>query len=125
MSALDFYGFVDNTFQSLTPATRTSRSGGAYDTNGIWVEGTPTETTHKVNIQPVSNRETSFLNLGADRVHDVRKVYVTDGDLYNISEADTWVFESGQGVDGTYETISVDNRVGFNYCKVIVSRKDD
>lgn len=125
MSALNFAGFVDNTFQSVIPATRTSRTGGAYDSNGIWVPGTPTLTEHKVNVQPMSEREISFLELGGERTHDIRKVYVTDGDLYSISESDTWTFQANQGMQGTYKTISVDNRPWRNYCKIIMSRIDD
>lgn len=123
--SLDMQGFVDDVFVS-TPATRISRSGGGY-VDGIWVEGTATNSPHNVNLQPLTMDEIDMLNVGGERVVDVRKIYVNDGDMYNITEADLWQFT---GVNGTFKSIKLDNRSwqggnSRNYCKVIVSRIDN
>ena len=122
--SLDMFGFVDSVFVSVIPATRTSYTGGGY-VNGIYVQGAAVQSTHTINLQPLSGKEISFIDLGAERQHDTRKIYVNDGDLYSISESDTWAFETGQGVNGNYKTIWLDNRPWRNYCKIIVSRFDD
>ena len=127
--SLDMFGFVDSIFVSVIPATRTSYTGGTY-VDGIWVPGVALLSEHTINLQPIGGKEIrgkeiSFLDLGAERQHDVRKIYVNDGDLYSISESDTWTFETGQGADGNYKTIWLDNRPWRNYCKIIVSRFDD
>ena len=124
MTSFNMFGFVDSVFRSIS-ATRTSYSGGALDVNGIWQPGTPTITQHTINLQPLSMKEISFIDLGGERQHDLRKIYVNDGDLYSISESDTWAFELSQGVNGNYKTIQLDNRPWHNYCKIIVSRFDD
>lgn len=118
--SLDMIGHIDLVFES-TGATRTSYSGGGY-VDGRYVDGAQTQTSHTVNIQPLNNKEIQTLNIGAERIGDVRKVYVNDGDLYSIAEADTWEFD---GVDGVFNSIALDNRPWRNYCKIIVSRQDD
>ena len=124
MTSLDMFGFIDPVFRSIS-ATRTSYSGGAYDADGIWQPGVPTITQHTINLQPVSMKEIDSIPMGGERQHDLRKIYVNDGDLYSISESDTWAFELSQGVNGNYKTIQLDNRPWRNYCKIIVSRFDD
>jgi hypothetical protein len=125
MSAFDMFGFIDDTFQSVIPATRTSFPAAAYDANGIWQPGAGVSTTHKICLQSVTAQELQFLNLGGERQHDVRIIFVNDGDLYSIAPSDTWTFETGQGADGNYKTIQLYNQHWINYCEVIVSRNDD
>lgn len=124
MTSLDMFGFIDPVFRSID-ATRTSFSGGAYDGDGIWQPGIPVISQHTITLQPLSMKEISFISLGGERQHDLRKIYVNDGNLYSISESDTWAFQISQGVNGNYKTISLDNRPWRNYCKIIVSRYDD
>lgn len=114
---LDMAGMIDDTFQSI-PATRTAMTGGGY-VNGIWVDGVVTTEAHKVTIQSASDREIDFLSQGGERILDLRRIYVNDGDLYKISSADTWNFD-GQA----WKSISLDNRPWRNYCKIFVSRLD-
>jgi hypothetical protein len=120
MTGLDMSGHIDDTFQSVA-ANRTSKSGGGY-VDGRWVEGTITISPHKINLQPLNNKEIQALQVGAERIGDMRKIYVNDGDLYSIAEADTWEFAT---VDGAFKCVMLDNRPWRNYCKAIVSRKDD
>jgi hypothetical protein len=118
--SLDMAGHIDSTFESVS-ATRTSYTGGGY-VDGKWVEGSSVDTPHAVNIQPLSDKERRTLQEAGERVVDARKVYVNDGDLYSISEADTWALS---GIDGEFKAVSMDNRPWRNYCKIVVSRKDD
>ena len=119
MADLDMFGTVDDIFVSV-PASRTTRPNAYVD--GLPVTGATTNESHTVNIQPMSLKEIQSLNIGGERINDVRKVYVNDGDLYSISPADDWSFT---GVNGTFKTIHLDNRPWRNYCKIIVSRRDD
>lgn len=120
----DMYGFIDNAFRSVIPATRTSFTGGAY-VDGIFQKGTPVVTEHTICLQFISGKELQYLNLGGERQHDIRWISVNDGDLYSIAESDIWSFETEQGVDGNYKTIKLYNEPWNNYCEVIVSRFDD
>lgn len=118
--SLDMSGHIDSTFESVT-ATRTAKAGGAY-VDGKWVDGSSAATNHIVNLQPLNDRERKTLQEAGERIIDARKIYVNDGDIYSVSEADMWSFA---GVDGVFKTVSVDNRPWRNYCKIVVSRKDD
>jgi len=114
---LDMSGTIDDTFQSI-PATRTAMAGDGY-VDGIWADGEPTTEAHKVTIQSASDREIDFLSQGGERILDLRRIYVNDGDLYKISSADIWDFDGQK-----WKTISLDNRPWRNYCKIFVSRLD-
>jgi hypothetical protein len=116
--SLDMFGQIDDVFVSI-PADRISKSGGAY-VDGIFVPGVETVTPHTVTIQPASDREIAALSGGGERVVDLRRVYVNDGVLASISEADDWSFD-GQ----LWKTVKLDNRPWRNYCKAIVSRYDE
>ena len=116
---LDMEGHIDDCFESA-PATRTPLPGSYV--GGKWVGTVGTPTPHSVTIQPVSEKEIDSLSKGGERLVDARKIYVNDGDLYSISPSDDWTFT---GIDGIFKTVKLDNRPWRNYCKAIVSRKDD
>ncbi len=116
--SLDMAGFVDDVFESI-PATRVSRSTGGY-VDGIYVPGAETETPHRVNVQPATDREIDSLSSGGERINDLRRVYVNDGVLASIADADQWQFD-GQ----LWKTVKLDNRPWRNYCKIFVSRYDN
>lgn len=118
--SLDMAGHIDGIFQS-TPAFRASKTNGEY-VNGRWVRGDVALTEHRVTLQPATDREIDFLQRAGERVTDVRKVYVNDDTVYTYNEADTWTFA---GVDGTFKTISIDDRPWRTYTKIMVSRLDD
>jgi len=117
--SLDMRGHIDATFES-TVGTRTARTDGSY-VNGRYVDGLGSITTHSVNLQPLSEREIQNLQNGGERIKDTRKIYVNDGDLYQITPADAWTCE---GVEGEFKTIRLDVRPRRSYCKAIVSRVD-
>lgn len=117
MAGLDMKGHIGDVFQSIA-ATRTSYSGGGY-VNGLWVDGTSTDTPHTVTIQPATDKEIEVIEKGGERVIDARRIYINDGVLAEISQADTWAFD-GQ----VFKCYKLDNRPWRNYCKVIVARID-
>jgi len=118
--SLDMAGTIDDTFESVG-ALRTTKTGG-YGANGRYVAVSSAPARHTVNLQPLSVKDLQSLSIGAERANDVRKIYVNDGDLYSILPSDEWAFDT---IDGTFRTVSLDNRPWRNYCKAIVSRKDD
>lgn len=115
--SLDMGGMVDAVFQSV-PATRTVVTPGTY-VNGIAVPGSIMNTSYTVNIQSASDREIDFLSEGGERVLDMRRVYVNDGDIQPIDNSGEWVF-LGQ----RWKPLRCDNRYWRNYCKLIVVRLD-
>lgn len=119
--SLDMSGHIDDVFESAT-VTRISKSGGAR-VDGKWVPGVETTSVHRANIQPLSDKEANHLSIGGDRIKDYRKLYINDGSASEIIEADNWTIP---GVDGTFKTFMLDNRVPFgrNYCKIIIARID-
>ena len=116
--SLDMSGHIGPVFKS-GPATRTSFTGGGY-VNGLWVDGTTTTTSHTVTVQPASDREIETLEKGGDRVVDARRIYVNDGLLAEITQADTWTFDGQE-----WKCYKLDNRPWRNYCKAIIARFDD
>ena len=100
-------------------ATRTSFVNGGY-VDGLWVDGTSVETPHTVTVQPASDREIETLEKGGDRVNDARRIYVNDGVLAEITQADTWTFDGQE-----WKCYKLDNRPWRNYCKAVVARFDD
>jgi hypothetical protein len=118
---LSMFGHIDDVFTSVV-GTRITKSGGAY-VDGKWVTGVDSSTTHNINVQPLNAKEANHLSIGGDRIKDYRKIYVNDGSASEITEADNWTLP---GVDGTFKTFMLDNRVPFgrNYCKIIVARID-
>lgn len=119
--SLDMLGAVDDVFQSVG-ATRYAQ-GGDRDAKGRWVDGAESSSSHTVNIQPLSDREISNIQEGAERIQDFRKVYVNDGDLYSLTPQDEWEFDD-ISMDGRYTVYMMDNRPWRNYCKLVVHRND-
>lgn len=116
--SLDMLGHVDDVFKSV-PATRRLVIGGSY-VDGLWVEGVERVYPFTVNIQPATDREIDSLPQGGERLIDVRKLYINDGDIQSVGDVGDWEF-LGQ----RFKTIKTDNRWWRNYCKVFVSRYDE
>lgn len=118
-AGLDMTGHIDDVFVS-TPAERVRYDAGSF-VDGIWQEGAEDRSSHKITLQALSDRELESM-FGAERLTDVRKLYVNDTAGYTLTQQDFWEF---QGVDGQYKVISMDFRPWRNYAKLIVSRKDE
>jgi hypothetical protein len=111
-------GHVDDTFVSV-PASRAVAVDGQF-IDGIWVPGTTDTKDYTVNIQQASDREIDFIRQGGERITDVRRIYINDGEMQLIDQTGTWTFLSQQ-----WKAVKCDNRWWRDYCKVIVMRIDD
>ncbi len=120
--SLDMEGHIDDAFQSI-PATRYSQSG-SRDSKGRWVSGVESGSPHKVNLQPLSDKEIANLGEGAERIQDFRKIYVNDGDLYSLTPQDEWEFDAPDLAGIRFTVYAMDNRPWRNYCKCVVHRND-
>jgi hypothetical protein len=116
--SLNMQGHIDDVFVSV-PATRTVDVGGDW-VEGIWTPGGPATTDYIVNIQPANDREIDFVQRAGERIFDVRRVYINEGDMQLVDQTGMWSFLSQQ-----WKAVKCDNRWWRNYCKVIVTRIDD
>jgi len=116
--SLNMQGQIDSVFQSVAASRTVDTTGGYVD--GIWTPGVTVNTPYIVNIQPATDREIDFLRQGGERIVDVRRIYINEGDMQLIDQAGTWSFLGQQ-----WKAVKVDNRYWRNYCKVLVSRIDD
>jgi len=115
--SLNMEGHIDDVFVSV-PASRTASSGSWVE--GIWVEGPPVTLPYIVNIQQASDREVDFIRQAGERITDVRRIYINQGDMQGVDQTGTWEFIGQQ-----WKAAKCDNRYWRNYCKVIVVRIDD
>ena len=119
MTSLDFNGFVDADFKSYS-ATQITVTGSGYDDDGIWQEGTESESAYDINVQPVSNREIQSLQIGGERISDYRNIWVNDGDFHALSPSAFWEFDANNNGLERYKIISSDIRVSRSYAKLTV-----
>lgn len=115
--SLNMEGHIDEVFVSVE-ASRTVDGGGFVD--GIWVPGASATLPYIVNIQPASDREVDFIRQGGERITDVRRIYINQGDMQEIDQTGTWEF-----IGQKWKASMCDNRYWRNYCKVVVVRIDD
>lgn len=115
--SLSMEGHIDDVFVSVE-ASRTVTGGGWVD--GIWTPGSAVTTPYIVNIQPASDREVDFIRQGGERITDVRRIYINQGEMQLIDQTGTWEFLGQQ-----WKAVKCDNRYWRNYCKVLVMRIDD
>lgn len=115
---LNMEGQIDQVFVSVA-ASRTVSVDGQF-VEGIWVPGATETKPYIVNIQPASDREVDFIRQGGERITDVRRIYINQGEMQLIDQTGTWEFLGQQ-----WKATKCDNRYWRNYCKVIVMRIDD
>lgn len=116
--SLNMEGQIDLVFVSVE-ASRTVDVDGQW-VEGIWVPGAPETKPYIVNIQPASDREVDFIRQGGERITDVRRIYINEGEMQLIDQTGIWTFLSQQ-----WKAVKCDNRWWRNYCKVLVMRIDD
>jgi len=113
---LSMFGHIDDVFESV-PATRTA-TGGAY-VDGIYVPNNGTPEPYVINTQPATDREIDFIRQGGERITEVRRIYINQGNMQLIDQTGLWSF-LGQA----WKAVAVDNRYWRNYCRVMVVRID-
>jgi hypothetical protein len=111
-------GHIDDVFVSVA-ASRTVDTGGQW-VEGIWMPGAPDTNPYVVNIQAATDREVDFIRQGGERITDLRRIYINQGEMQLIDQTGTWEFLGQQ-----WKAVKCDNRYWRNYCKVLVMRIDD
>lgn len=81
------------------------------------------------NVQPVSDKEIEFLNIGAERINDVRVIHRNDGKGIEVSTpgklADILVFAETPDKPATWwKSIATDYRPWHNFCRAVVAKLD-
>lgn len=120
--SLDMSDFIDSDFLSVI-GTRYAQSG-SRGTDGKWTSGAETPTTHKLNLQPLSDKELVNIGAGGERIQDFRKFYVNDGGTHDLTPQDEWEFDSPELSGIRFTVYMLDNRPWRNYCKCVVARND-
>lgn len=81
------------------------------------------------NVQPVSDKEIEFLQIGAERINDVRVIHRNDGKGIEVSTpgklADILVFAETPDKPATWwKSIATDFRPWHNFCRAVVAKLD-
>ena len=81
------------------------------------------------NVQPVSDKEIEFLQIGAERINDVRVIHRNDGKGIEVSVpgqlADILVFAETPDKEPTWwKSIATDYRPWHNFCRAVVAKLD-
>lgn len=116
--SLSMEGHIDDVFVSVA-ASRTVDVDGEL-VEGIWTPGAQDTKPYVVNIQPASDREVDFIRQGGERITDLRRIYINQGEMQLIDQTGIWTFLGQQ-----WKAVKCDNRYWRNYCKVLVMRIDD
>ena len=85
--------------------------------------------TFNANVQPVSDKEIEFLQIGAERINDVRVIHRNDGKGIEVSTpgklADILVFAETPDNPATWwKSIATDYRPWHNFCRAVVAKLD-
>ncbi|MDQ3202571.1 MAG: hypothetical protein M3Q94_10485 [Pseudomonadota bacterium] len=85
--------------------------------------------TFNANVQPVSDKEIEFLQIGAERINDVRVIHRNDGKGIEVSTdgklADILVFAETPDKPATWwKSIATDYRPWHNFCRAVVAKLD-
>ena len=112
-------GHIDANFVSMD-ANQITVTGGDYDDDGIWQDGTEIASPYSATIQPLNSREINNLNIGGERVNDYRKIYVNEGDFHALSPSAYWEFDANNAGIQRYKVYQSDIRVSRAYAKLVV-----
>jgi hypothetical protein len=85
--------------------------------------------TFNANVQPVSDKEIEFLQIGAERINDVRVIHRNDGKGIEVSTegklADILVFAETPDKPATWwKSVATDFRPWHNFCRAVVAKLD-
>ncbi|MBD8680302.1 hypothetical protein [Pseudomonas sp. CFBP 13719] len=85
--------------------------------------------TFDANVQPVSDKEIEFFQIGAERINDVRVIHRNDGKGIEVSTegklADILVFAETPDKPATWwKSIATDYRPWHNFCRAVIAKLD-
>lgn len=116
---LSMQGHIDGVFRTVDVEVRQD-VGGEY-VEGVWVPGTTEVTLFKnVTIQPLNDLELEFFLRAEQRITDVRKLYINNGNL-EVLALNEYVWFLGL----KWKVIRRDVRPWRKYAKIMVDRYDD
>lgn len=81
------------------------------------------------NVQPASDKEIEFLQIGAERVNDIRVIHRNDGKGIEVSTdgklADILVFSETPDKPATWwKAMATDFRPWHNFCRSVIAKLD-
>lgn len=81
------------------------------------------------NVQPASDKEIEFLQIGAERINDIRVIHRNDGKGIEVSTegnlADILVFAETPDKPATWwKAIATDYRPWHNFCRAVIAKLD-
>ncbi|HDS1780475.1 TPA: hypothetical protein QEM49_005058 [Pseudomonas putida] len=85
--------------------------------------------TFDANVQPASDKEIEFLQIGAERINDIRVIHRNDGKGIEVSTpgnlADILVFAETPDQPATWwKAMATDYRPWHNFCRVVIAKLD-
>ena len=85
--------------------------------------------TFDANVQPVSDKEIEFFQIGAERINDVRVIHRNDGKGIEVSGpgelADILVFAETPDKEPTWwKAMATDYRPWHNFCRAVIAKLD-
>jgi len=85
--------------------------------------------TFDANVQPASDKEIEFLQIGAERINDIRVIHRNDGKGIEVSTpgnlADILVFAETPGQPVTWwKAMATDYRPWHNFCRAVIAKLD-
>ena len=85
--------------------------------------------TFDANVQPASDKEIEFLQIGAERINDIRVIHRNDGKGIEVSTpgnlADILVFAETPGQPATWwKAMATDYRPWHNFCRAVIAKLD-
>lgn len=85
--------------------------------------------TFDANVQPASDKEIEFLQIGAERINDIRVIHRNDGKGIEVSTpgnlADILVFAETPDKEPTWwKAMATDYRPWHNFCRAVIAKLD-
>lgn len=85
--------------------------------------------TFDANVQPASDKEIEFLQIGAERINDIRVIHRNDGKGIEVSTpgnlADILVFAETPDQPSTWwKAMATDYRPWHNFCRAVIAKLD-
>ena len=85
--------------------------------------------TFDANVQPASDKEIEFLQIGAERINDIRVIHRNDGKGIEVSTpgnlADILVFAETPDKPPTWwKAMATDYRPWHNFCRAVIAKLD-
>lgn len=117
--SISMFGHIDSQFDSqlnvrFVPVVVSEK-------DGFFQEKESSPISYTATVQPLKDKELSYLGIGLERIQDYRKIYINSGDLTKLATLTGYIEMMGE----RWKPISVDVRINRDYCRLIVVREDE